>query len=347
MRQLLNDTFLKACRREPVPYVPVWYMRQAGRYQKEYREIRERYSFFEISHHPELCARVTRLPVEHLHVDAAILFADIMTPLKARGLGVELVEGVGPVIQHPLRTGKDIAQLKRLEPGRDVPYVLETIDRLHGQLQVPLIGFAGAPFTLASYLIEGGPSKNYHRTKAFMYTQAEDWSALMADLAEMTLTYLQAQIRAGAQAVQIFDSWVGNLSAADYHDFIAPTMQYIFTELRKTQAVTLYFSAGAGHLLNEWKHLPIDVLSFDWRTSPAVISGSFLSNALQGNLDPALLLAPWPILKKRVKELLDQIGGRSGYIFNLGHGVFPEVKEETLRLLTEFVHDYTLKTRDV
>jgi uroporphyrinogen decarboxylase len=341
MSLLFNDVFLKACRKEAVPYTPVWFMRQAGRYQAEYRAIRERYSFFEISHHPELCARVTRLPVEKLDVDAAILFADIMTPLKARGIEVEIVEGVGPVLSQPIRSGADFAQWKQLEPARDLPFVLETVELLHQQLNVPLIGFAGAPFTLASYLIEGGPSKNYHKTKAFMYTHPEDWAALMDDLAGMTMNYLQAQIRSGAQAVQIFDSWVGALGEEDYQSFIAPTMAKIFTELKKTGVVSLYFAAGGSHLLNEWNKLPVDVLSIDWRTSADDLNRLHITKAIQGNLDPSLLLAPLPVLKERAKSLLDHLSNRPGYIFNLGHGIFPEVSEEALRELTKFVHHYS------
>jgi uroporphyrinogen decarboxylase len=341
MSLLFNDVFLKACRKEAVPYTPVWFMRQAGRYQAEYRAIRERYSFFEISHHPELCARVTRLPVEKLDVDAAILFADIMTPLKARGIEVEIVEGVGPVLSQPIRSGAGFAHWKQLEPARDLPFVLETVELLHQQLNVPLIGFAGAPFTLASYLIEGGPSKNYHKTKAFMYTHPEDWAALMDDLAGMTMNYLQAQIRSGAQAVQIFDSWVGALGEEDYQSFIAPTMAKIFTELKKTGVVSLYFAAGGSHLLNEWNKLPVDVLSIDWRTSADDLNRLHITKAIQGNLDPSLLLAPLPVLKERAKSLLDHLSNRPGYIFNLGHGIFPEVSEEALRELTKFVHHYS------
>lgn len=345
MSFLFNDIFLKACRREPVPYVPVWYMRQAGRYQEEYREIRRRYSFFEISRHPEICARVTRLPVEKLGVDAAILFADIMTPIKARGLDVRLVEGVGPVFSRPIRTGADFARWRSLDVARDLPFVLDSVSLLHQQLEVPLIGFAGAPFTLASYLIEGGPSRNYHKTKGFMYAHPEDWHALMNDLAEMTLSYLKAQIGAGAQAVQVFDSWVGALSELDYQTFIAPVMEKIFSGLKGTGAVSLYFATGAGHLLKEWNKLPVDVLSFDWRVSPGSLRQLEIAKAVQGNLDPSLLLAPPQLLESRTAALLDQMQGRPGYIFNLGHGVFPEVKEETLRALTRFVHHYSARGR--
>lgn len=342
---MLNDVFLKACRKEPVPYTPVWYMRQAGRYQKEYRAVREKYSFFEISRNPEVCAKVSRLPVEKLGVDAAILFADIMTPLKARGLGVEIVEGVGPVIEHPVRTGKDLTLLGELEPSRDVPYVIETVRLLHRQLQVPLIGFAGAPFTLASYLVEGGPSKNYHRTKEFMYSQPEDWNIMMDYLSELTVAYLSAQIAAGAQAVQVFDSWVGALGEEDYRTYIAPTMEKIFTGIKKTGAVSIYFAAGAGHLLKEWDKLPVDVLSVDWRTPFADVRKQGIEKALQGNLDPSLLLAPPALLEERAKKILDESGGKTGFIFNLGHGVFPEVREQTLKTLTDFVHDYSRNLR--
>jgi uroporphyrinogen decarboxylase len=343
VRPLFNDIFLQACRKQKVPYTPVWFMRQAGRYQPEYRKIRSRYSFFEIGRRPDLCARVTRLPVEKLGVDAAILFADIMTPIKARGIGIDLVEGVGPVARHPIRSGADFAAWRPLETARDLPYVIETVELLHHQLTVPLIGFAGAPFTLASYLIEGGPSRNYHRTKVFMYTRPDDWAALMNDLAAMTLDYLRMQIRAGAQAVQVFDSWVGTLSVEDYRRYIAPTMIKIFTGLRESGAVILYFAAGAGHLLSEWNQLPVDVLSFDWHTSPGDLGRLHIDKAVQGNLDPSLLLAPPALLKRRVTSLLDQMAGRPGYIFNLGHGVFPDVDEETLAALTAFVHQHTRK----
>lgn len=228
-RKSFNDTFLKACRGESVPYTPVWYMRQAGRYQPEYREIRQRHTFFEMNEKPEVCAEVTRLPVEQLGVDAAILFADIMTPLKPVGVDVQIKSGVGPVISNPVRTPADVNRIGSLSPQRDVPFVLESIHMLTSeQLDVPLIGFAGAPFTLASYLIEGGPSKNYHQTKGFMYSQPEAWEALMEKLADLTVTYLTAQISAGAHAVQVFDSWVGALNAADYQTYVAPVMHRIF-----------------------------------------------------------------------------------------------------------------------
>ncbi|MFC7391696.1 uroporphyrinogen decarboxylase [Scopulibacillus cellulosilyticus] len=345
MGKKFNDTFLKACRKEEVPYVPVWYMRQAGRYQPEYRAIRERYSFFEINENPEVCAEVTRLPVEQLGVDAAILFADIMTPLKPIGVDVEIVEGIGPVIANPVSTIHDIQKLKDLAPEKDVPYILDTIKLLREQLDVPLIGFSGAPFTLASYLIEGGPSKGYYKTKGFMYSKPEEWQALMDRLAEVTVTYLQAQIRSGAQAVQVFDSWVGALSAEDYRRYIAPTMARIFKALKETETTvpSIYFGSGSSHLLEEWNKLPVDVLSIDWRISIEQVRALGVDKALQGNLDPSLLLAPFELLKERAKEVIDQGASRPGYIFNLGHGVFPFANGETLKKLTDYVHDYTSK----
>lgn len=343
MRKEFNDTFLKACRKEDVPYTPVWYMRQAGRYQPEYRKTREKYSFFEINENPEICAEVTKLPVEQLGVDAAILFADIMTPLKPIGVDVDIVEGIGPVISNPVSTVADIERLLELDPNRHVPYILETIKLLREQLTVPLIGFSGAPFTLASYIIEGGPSKGYHKTKGFMYAKPDVWQALMDKLSNLIVVYLTAQIKAGAQAVQVFDSWVGALSEQDYRTYIAPTMTKIFRALKETGVPTIYFGSGSSHLLKEWDKLPVDVISLDWRTSIQEVRAFGIDKGLQGNLDPALLLAPFDLLKERTKEILDQGLQKPGHIFNLGHGIFPTASVETLKKLTDFVHDYTKK----
>ncbi|HEX6922369.1 MAG TPA: uroporphyrinogen decarboxylase [Bacillales bacterium] len=337
-----NDTFLKACRQQPVTHAPVWYMRQAGRYQPEYRKIRERYSLFEITHHPEVCAEVTRLPVEQLGVDAAILFADIMTPLVPIGVDVEIKSGIGPVIDNPIQSVSDVGKLGDLDPAKDVPFVTETIGLLKEQLNVPLIGFAGAPFTLASYMIEGGPSKNYHLTKGFMYAQPEAWQALMEKLGTMTAAYLKAQIAAGASAVQIFDSWVGALNREDYRTYIAPVMRRILGELKKESDVpVIYFGVGAGHLLEEWDALDTDVIGLDWRTSIKDARKRGVEKPVQGNLDPSMLLAPWDLIKPKVKEILDEGTTQPGFIFNLGHGVFPQVEADTLKRLTDFVHEYS------
>ncbi|MED4403094.1 uroporphyrinogen decarboxylase [Metabacillus fastidiosus] len=338
----INDTFLRACRGEKTDYTPVWYMRQAGRSQPEYRKIKEKYSLFEITHQPELCAYVTRLPVEQYDVDAAILYKDIMSPLPAIGVDVEIKAGIGPVIDNPIRSVQDVEKLGEINPEQDVPYVLDTIKLLtREQLRVPLIGFAGAPFTLASYMIEGGPSKNYNKTKAFMYAEPKAWFALMDKLSEMTITYVKAQISAGAKAVQIFDSWVGALNVADYRVFIKPTMERIFSELRKENVPLITFGVGASHLAKEWHDLPLDVVGLDWRLSVKEARAMGLTKTLQGNLDPAILLSPWEVIEERAKEILDQGLAEGNHIFNLGHGVFPDVSPDVLKRLTTFIHDYS------
>ncbi|MBC1434824.1 uroporphyrinogen decarboxylase [Paenilisteria rocourtiae] len=341
MKRLENDLFLRAARKEAVDQIPVWYMRQAGRSQPEYRKLKEKYSLFEITHQPELCAYVTRLPVEQYGVDAAILYKDIMTPLPGMGVEVEIKSGVGPVIANPIQTGKDVERLVSFQADEHVPYVLDTIRLLaEEQLTVPLIGFAGAPFTLASYMIEGGPSKTYHQTKAFMYTHEAEWHMLMHKLAVMTADYLLAQIKAGASAVQIFDSWVGALSAADYHTYIKPGIAQIITTVKKESPLTpvIMQAVGATHLLPEWRDLDVDVVGVDWRMSIADARMRAGGKALQGNLDPSLLLAREKCLEQ-ANLILEEGTQGPGFIFNLGHGVFPEVQPEMLKELTAFVHE--------
>ena len=339
----LNDTILKAYKGEETDYTPLWFMRQAGRSQPEYRKLKEKYSLFEITHQPELCAYVTRLPVENYGVDGAILYKDIMTPLPALGIDVEIKSGIGPVIDNPIRSKQDVENLGELHPEEDIPYVLETIRILtEEQLTVPLIGFSGAPFTLASYMIEGGPSKNYHKTKAFMYKESETWFVLMDKLADMVITYVEAQIHAGARAIQIFDSWVGALNKSDYRVYMKPIMTRIFSELRKHDVPLIYFGIGARHLLKEWNDLPVDVIGLDWRTSITEAREMGVDKVLQGNLDPSILLTyDWDIIESRVKPILDEGMEKGKHVFNLGHGVTPDVKPETLKKLTEFVHSYT------
>jgi uroporphyrinogen decarboxylase len=342
MSRQINETFLKAARGEATDYVPVWYMRQAGRSQPEYRAIKEKYSLFEITHQPELCAYVTKLPVDQYNVDAAILYKDIMTPLPALGVDVEIKSGIGPVIDNPIRSLADVEKLGEINPEQDVAYVLDTIKILtQEQLSVPLIGFAGAPFTLASYMIEGGPSKNYNKTKAFMYAEPKAWFALMDKLAEMTITYVKSQVKAGARAVQIFDSWVGALNVEDYRYFIKPTMERIFTGLREENVPLIMFGVGASHLALEWHDLPIDVVGLDWRLPISQAREMGITKTVQGNLDPAILLAPWEVIEERAKAILDQGMATPGYIFNLGHGVFPSVDPAVLKRLTTFVHEYS------
>ncbi|UXH45831.1 uroporphyrinogen decarboxylase [Rossellomorea vietnamensis] len=342
MKQM-NDTFLRAARGEQTDYTPVWYMRQAGRSQPEYRKIKEKYSLFEITHQPELCAYVTRLPVEQYDVDAAILYKDIMSPLPSIGVDVEIKSGIGPVIDNPIRTTADVEKLGEINPEQDVPYVLDTIKLLtQEQLSVPLIGFAGAPFTMASYMIEGGPSKNYNKTKAFMYAEPQAWFALMDKLAAMTITYGKAQIKAGASAFQIFDSWVGALNVQDYRTFIKPVMERIFNELKEENVPLIMFGVGASHLANEWHDLPIDVVGLDWRLPIKEARERGISKTVMGNLDPAILLAPWDVIEEKAKEILDQ-GKDLSHIFNLGHGVFPQVNPDTLKRLAAFVHEYSAR----
>jgi len=342
MERMINDTLLKAARGEKTDYVPVWYMRQAGRSQPEYRAIKEKYSLFEITHQPELCAYVTKLPVDQYNNDAAILYKDIMSPLPSLGVEVEIKSGVGPVISNPIRSKADVDRLGEIHPEEDVPYVLETIKILtQQQLDVPLIGFAGAPFTLASYMIEGGPSKNYNKTKSFMHADPESWHALMDKLAEMTITYVKAQIKAGAKAIQIFDSWVGALNVEDYRTFIKPVMTKIFTSLKEENVPLIMFGVGASHLALEWNDLPLDVVGLDWRLPISEAREKGITKAIQGNLDPAILLAPWNVIEEKTRAILDQGMQKPGYIFNLGHGVFPEVNPDTLKRLTAFVHDYS------
>ncbi|SHM46692.1 uroporphyrinogen decarboxylase [Gracilibacillus kekensis] len=337
-----NDTILKAFRGEETDYTPVWYMRQAGRSQKEYRELKKKYSLFEITHQPELCAYVTRLPVEMYDVDAAVLYKDIMSPLPAIGVDVEIKSGIGPVIDKPITSLSDIEKLGTIDPESDVPYVMDTIRLLtKEQLNVPLIGFSGAPFTLASYMIEGGPSKNYHKTKALMYSDSKAWFMLMDKLADMTITYVKAQVNAGAQAIQIFDSWVGALNVTDYRTYIKPIMNRIFSELRDTNVPLITFGVGASHLIKEWNDLPVDVIGLDWRMSIAEARDLDVTKALQGNLDPAFLLSDWQVVEEKTKQIIDEGKQHPSHIFNLGHGVTPEISPDRLKKLTEFVHQYS------
>ncbi|MEF2293038.1 uroporphyrinogen decarboxylase [Virgibacillus dokdonensis] len=346
MANKFNDTIIRAYKGESTNYTPAWFMRQAGRSQPEYRKLKEKYSLFEITHQPELCAYVTRLPVENYNVDAAILYKDIMSPLPALGVDVEIKSGIGPVIDNPIASLLDVEKLGAIDPQSDVPYVLETIRLLtQEQLQVPLIGFSGAPFTLASYMIEGGPSKNYSKTKAFMYQQREAWFLLMDKLADMTITYVEAQIEAGAQAIQIFDSWVGNLNASDYRIFIKPVMTRIFSELQRHDVPLILFGVGARHLLMEFNNLPVDVIGLDWRTSVQEARNMGVTKVLQGNLDPAILLTEWEMLEKRTQAILDEGLADGNHVFNLGHGVTPDIQPATLKRLTTFIHEYSQRNR--
>ncbi len=336
---MMNDLFLRACRKESVERTPVWYMRQAGRYQPEYRKIREKYSLLEICERPDVCAQVTTLPITQLGVDAAILFSDIMVPVGAMGLDFDLKKDVGPMIEHPITSLADVNALHPIDPLHDLPYVFETIGQLKETLSVPLIGFSGAPFTLASYMIEGKPSRQYLKTKAMMYGEPAIWFALMDKLADMIVTYLAAQVKAGASALQIFDSWVGSLSPFDYEKYVLPVMQKIFERVNQLGVPTIYFGVGTGSLLSRFQKTGASVIGIDWRLDLATASQVLGKEQVwQGNRDPAVLLAPFEEIELRASRIIEQGKQIAGHVFNLGHGVFPEVSVATLAKLTEFIH---------
>lgn len=344
----MNDRFLRACRREPVDRTPVWFMRQAGRALPEYRAIKAQYSLLDITRQPDLCAQVTLQPVRRLGVDAAILYADIMTPLVAIGVDLDIVEGVGPVIAHPIRAESDVAALRPLEPAADMPHVQETIRILRRELAAtgtPLIGFAGAPFTLASYLLEGRPSKTFTRTRAMMRDAPDLWHALMDRLATLVTSYAQAQIDAGIQAFQLFDSWIGHVSAEEYTAHVQPHVARIFRELAaNTPRVPLiHFGTGTQHLLELMAAAGGDVIGLDWHVPLDEgwrrVGGSERV-AVQGNLNPTLLLEPWEAVHAGAADVLRRAGGQPGHIFNLGHGILPTTPVETLERLVAFVHAY-------
>lgn len=340
-----NDRFIRASQKELVDRVPVWYMRQAGRYDPDYRKIKEKYSLLEICKQPELAAEVTLMPVRKLGVDAAILYSDIMNPVASIGIDFDIVANVGPVIHNPIRSAADVERLKPIDIEGDLGHVLETIRILDRELEVPLITFAGAPFTIASYLIEGRPSKNYLRTKALMYSEPEVWHLLMQKLGDMVIGYLRAHIAAGGKAFQLFDSWVGALSPADFRKFVLPTIERIFSELSDLPQPKIYFpGVSSGELLPELRNLQTNVIGLDWRVS--IEEGRRRLNhqyAIQGNLDPTILTAPIGVIESYAAEIIDQGIQEPGFIFNLGHGLFPEASLEKLAQLTSFIHSYSEK----
>lgn len=336
------DRFLRACRREPVDCTPVWFMRQAGRYMAEYRAIREKRTLLQICKAPELATEVTLQPVRAHGVDAAILFADILLPLEPMGAPFEFAQGEGPVVHEPVRTPADIERLRVIEPEEGLGYVLEAIRLIRRELdgKTPLIGFAGAPFTLASYLVEGGKSSHYQRTKRLMYSDPEAWNALMSKLAEVVRRYLRAQVEAGAQAIQVFDSWVGALGPQDYQEYIAPHMRHILQDVQQTGVPVIHFGTGTATLLELQRDAGGTVIGVDWRL-PLDEAHRRLGDgvALQGNLDPLLLLAPWSVLEPRVRDVVRRGKGAAGHIFNLGHGIVPETPPEAVRRVVELVHE--------
>ncbi|MEU0516585.1 uroporphyrinogen decarboxylase [Streptosporangium sp. NPDC006007] len=338
--ELADSPFLRACRRLPVPHTPVWFMRQAGRSLPEYRAVRGGVSMLTACATPDLIVEITMQPVRRYGVDAAIFFSDIVVPLKAIGIDLDIKPGVGPVVAEPIRDAAAIETLRPIEPD-DVSYVTEAVRALTAELgPTPLIGFAGAPFTLASYLIEGGPSKNHDHTKAMMYGEPHLWHALMDRLTGITLGFLRVQLAAGASAVQLFDSWVGAVAPDDYREFVLPYTRRIFAGLAGLGAPRIHFGVGTGELLGLLGEAGADVVGVDWRV-PLDEAARRVGpgKALQGNLDPAILLAPWEVAEHRAADILARGAKAEGHIFNLGHGVLPATDPDQLARLTDFVHE--------
>ncbi len=335
------SAFLQACRGEPTPYTPIWLMRQAGRYQPEYRAIRAKVSFVELCKRPDLAAEVTLLPVTQLGVDAAILFADILLVLEPLGIGFEFTKGDGPHIAKPVRTAADIERVaEQIDARASLAYVMETVRLVRAGLPagVPLIGFAGAPFTLASYAIEGGGSRDYRHTKELMYRDEGAWNVLMGKLTGAVIDYLNAQVANGAQAIQVFDSWIGCLSPRDYGRYVQPHMRRLFAALDKS-VPHIHFGTGTATLLAQQLAAGGDVIGLDWRVELGPTWDALGAKAVQGNLDPYVLLAPREELKRRASEVLESAHGRPGHIFNLGHGIFPEAEVDQVRALVDHVHE--------
>ena len=343
-----DSPFVRACRRLPVPHTPVWFMRQAGRSLPEYRTTRAGTSMLEALATPDLITEITLQPLRRYAVDAAIFFSDIVVPLRAAGVGIDIKPGVGPVVDQPIRDAADIRGLRGLDPD-DVPFVTEAVTSLVAELgSTPLIGFAGGPFMLACYLVDGGPSKNYEITKSLMYGQPALWDELMTTLTDITISFLRVQVAAGASAVQLFDSWVGSLSPEDYRRSVLPHSRRIFEALAGTEdsansgasgVPRIHFGVGTGELLRLMGEAGADVVGVDWRV-PLDEAARRVGpgRALQGNLDPALLLAPWPVIEERARDVLDRGRAAEGHVFNLGHGVPPSTDPGVLRRLVDYVH---------
>jgi uroporphyrinogen decarboxylase len=340
-----NHPFLAACRREPAAYTPVWLMRQAGRYMEDYRKLRAQHGFLELCKRPDLAAEITITPVERLGVDAAILFADILLILEPLGVGLEYSKGDGPVIHRPVRSEQDVDALKDFDPGRELSFVYDAVRKIRAGLndRVPLIGFAGAPFTLASYLIEGGGSRNYVHTKKLFYSAPDAWHRLMEMLARRIAEYLNHQIAAGAQAVQIFDSWAGCLTPGDYKHFALPYTKAVIDAINPDVPV-INFSTGTAGSLKQIRAAGGDVIGLDWRVHLdegwATVGNDV---AIQGNLDPVALLASPKEIKARAADILRRAAGRPGHIFNLGHGVLPETPVDHVIALVDAVHELSAK----
>ncbi len=339
---LRESPFLKACRREPTDVTPVWFMRQAGRYMPEYREVRAKVSFLELCHDPALATEVTVTAAERLGVDAAILFADILLILQPLGFDLEFAKGEGPVIHNPIRSSSDVDRVNPMEDPEPLGYVYDAVRMIRRALNpsTPLIGFAGAPFTLACYAIEGGGSRHYEKAKAFMYTDRGAWDVLLSRLVDATAVYLNAQVEAGAQVLQLFDSWVGNLSPEDYRRFVLPHMRRLFAALDPS-VPTIHFGTGTNSLLELQRDAGGDVIGLDWRVELGATWDRLGPGvAVQGNLDPIVLFAPPDELKRQTFRILDQAAGRPGHIFNLGHGILPHTPVDSVLAVIGHVRSY-------
>jgi uroporphyrinogen decarboxylase len=339
------DRFLAACRLERGDATPVWFMRQAGRSLADYRTLREQYPILTMAKTPELCTKISLMPVEQLGVDGAVLFADIMLPLEGMGISLEIQPDLGPIIHHPIRSMGDVERLRPLEPSESVPFVLETIRRLRGELadgRAAVIGFGGAPFTLACYLIEGRPSRDYAKAKGLMLREPAIWAALMDRLTDATISYLRAQVEAGAHVIQLFDSWVGALAPDDFERSVLPWTRRIFDALRGRGAPTIYFGTGNAALLEQMGQAGSELVSVDWRVRLGDAWRRIgVQHGIQGNLDPVRAAAGWEPAVEGARDILAQAAGRPGHVFNLGHGVLPETDPDVLRRLVDFVHTST------
>ena len=341
----MEPLLVRTCRREPTERTPVWFMRQAGRSLPEYREIRKRYGLFDIVRQPELCAEVTLQPVVRHGVDAAVMFTDIMFPVLGMGVDVDLVENVGPVIAEPVASRADVKRLRITDPEETAPFILEAVRLVREQLapERAVIGFCGGPFTVAAYLIEGKPSRDFLRVKGLMYRETDTWHALMDKLTEQFVGYVRGKARAGADVIQVFDSWVGALSPPDYEEFVAPYSSRILGSL---DVPTIHFGTGTSALLPAMAAAGGDVIGLDWRIElDRGWEEAGDDRGVQGNLDPALLLGPWERIEAETRGILDRAAGRPGHVFNLGHGVVPNTDPAVLGRLTDYVHEATVEAR--
>ena len=342
-----ESSFLNACYRKPTAHIPVWYMRQAGRCLPEYRKLKETHDILTLCRTPELAAEVSLMPIRRFGVDAAILFADIMLPLIAMGVDLDIVEKIGPVIKNPIRTAADVAKMRDIDAPRDMAYLRETIEIVRKALDseefskiapIPLIGFSGAPFTLASYLIEGGPSREFSKVKRVMYEEPALWHALMEKLTKNVIVYMKFQAESGVQALQLFDSWVGCLSRADYIEYVLPYSKEIFAALKGTRIPRIHFATNTAAFLVEFASVDCEVVGIDWRM-PLGEARKIIGpdKAIQGNLDPVILLSNVDLIKEKTDQILAELGSTKGFIFNLGHGVLPDTPYEHLIALTDYI----------